>query len=166
MKKNKQIVLFLLYAVVFLAVIGLQTYAMKGMDMRQHVNIYTIIIAVAGGLLFYLLMRGEKNVLEITAEKVQKTSETDKLAETSRAQTSESPTKPVPKEVYIEATKNYSLTTREREIGFLILSGYSNARIAEELFISEATVKKHVSHIYEKTGVQSRKEFKGLFAEW
>lgn len=150
MKKSKQLVLFLLYAVVFLAVIGLQTYALKDIDMRQRVNVYTLIIAAVGGLLFYLLMRGDRDA----SEKLQ-----------GQTQTTELQAKPVSKEVYIEAAKNYGLTVREREIGFLILSGYSNARIAEELFISEATVKKHASHIYEKTQVQSRKEFRNLFTE-
>lgn len=31
---------------------------------------------------------------------------------------------------------------------------------AEELFIAETTVKKHVTHIYEKCGVSGRKEWK------
>ena len=32
--------------------------------------------------------------------------------------------------------------------------------IAEELFIAETTVKKHVTHVYEKCGVSGRKELK------
>ena len=54
----------------------------------------------------------------------------------------------------------FNLTKIEIEIGFLILNGYSNARVSEELFISEATVKKHLSHLYEKTNYTGRKEFK------
>ena len=45
----------------------------------------------------------------------------------------------------------------------MIVSGFSNAKIAEELYISESTVKKHASHIYEKVGVAGRKEFKEMF---
>lgn len=51
-----------------------------------------------------------------------------------------------------------NLTKREHQIVNLIQKGLSNREIAEELFISETTVKKHVSNIFEKTGVSSRKE--------
>lgn len=54
--------------------------------------------------------------------------------------------------------ENYKLTKREKEIVKLIQSGKSNSDIASELFISETTVKKHVSNIFEKTGVKKREE--------
>lgn len=54
--------------------------------------------------------------------------------------------------------KMYSLTKRETEITQLIIQGKSNAEIAGELFISETTVKKHVSNIFEKTGIGRREE--------
>ncbi len=49
---------------------------------------------------------------------------------------------------------------REREVGVLQLlaRGYTNARMAKELFIGEQTVKNHVSRIYAKLGVCSRAE--------
>lgn len=50
------------------------------------------------------------------------------------------------------------LTKRETEIAQLILQGKSNAEIGKELFISETTVKKHVSNIFEKTDVSRREE--------
>ena len=40
----------------------------------------------------------------------------------------------------------------------LAARGLSNARIAEELHISEATVKRHLANVYEKIGVHSRNE--------
>lgn len=52
----------------------------------------------------------------------------------------------------------YRLTGRETEITQLVIQGKSNAEIAGELFISETTVKKHVSNIFEKTGVNRREE--------
>lgn len=52
----------------------------------------------------------------------------------------------------------YALTRRETEITQLIIQGKSNAMIAGELFISETTVKKHVSNIFDKTGVSRREE--------
>lgn len=54
------------------------------------------------------------------------------------------------------------LSERELEVAWLLYRGYTNRQIGEELFIAETTVKKHVSHIYEKLDVGSRKEFKAL----
>ena len=51
-----------------------------------------------------------------------------------------------------------ALSERETEVVVLAARGLSNARIAEELFISEATVKRHLANIYEKIGVRSRNE--------
>lgn len=53
-----------------------------------------------------------------------------------------------------------SLSNRELEVAWLIYRGYTNIQIAEELYISETTVKKHASHIYEKLEVTGRKEYK------
>lgn len=52
------------------------------------------------------------------------------------------------------------LSSRERQVAQLIRRGLSNREIGEELYISEATVKKHVSHIFEKLGIDSRKDLK------
>jgi DNA-binding NarL/FixJ family response regulator len=48
------------------------------------------------------------------------------------------------------------LTTREREILRLIAGGLSNGEIAQELFISETTVKTHVTHILQKLDLRDR----------
>lgn len=50
------------------------------------------------------------------------------------------------------------LSTREKEILRAIASGKSNNEIATNSFISEGTVRKHVSNIFEKIGVSSRTE--------
>jgi DNA-binding CsgD family transcriptional regulator len=50
------------------------------------------------------------------------------------------------------------LSRREREVIDLILAGKSNAQIKDALFISVATVKKHVSNIFLKLDVNSRSQ--------
>lgn len=51
-----------------------------------------------------------------------------------------------------------AVSPREREVVALILSGETNAAIADRLFISESTVKKHVNSIFRKLGISSRWE--------
>ncbi|GGZ39682.1 DNA-binding response regulator [Streptomyces inusitatus] len=48
------------------------------------------------------------------------------------------------------------LSAREREVLELVARGTSNREIARELFISEATVKTHLTHLYGKLGVKDR----------
>ena len=51
-----------------------------------------------------------------------------------------------------------ALSERETEVVVLAARGFSNARIAEELHVAEATVKRHLANVYEKIGVHSRSE--------
>ena len=52
----------------------------------------------------------------------------------------------------------HPLTAREFEVARLIAQGHTNARIAEELFVSPKTVSAHVEHILAKLGVGRRAE--------
>lgn len=54
--------------------------------------------------------------------------------------------------------EHYHLTNREVEIIRYICRGYNNQEIASSLCIAETTVKKHVSHIFEKTHVKNRNQ--------
>ena len=59
--------------------------------------------------------------------------------------------------------KTYGLTPRELEVVGCIVEGCSNRDIAKQLSISEETVKRHLSNIFDKTGVSTRLEL-ALFA--
>ena len=55
-----------------------------------------------------------------------------------------------------ERSPRSSLTPRELEVLQLVATGSSNREIGQELMLSEATVKSHLVHIYDKLGVRSR----------
>ena len=54
--------------------------------------------------------------------------------------------------------RQYKLTKREKEILKLVIAGNSNADIAEQLFISAATVRVHQHTAFQKVGVSSQTE--------
>ena len=49
-----------------------------------------------------------------------------------------------------------ALSEREVEVLKLMIKGNSNPIIANELCVTEATIKAHISHIFEKLRVQNR----------
>ncbi len=59
--------------------------------------------------------------------------------------------------------KTYGLTPRELEVVGCIVEGCSNRDIARQFSLSEETVKRHLSNIFDKTGVSTRLEL-ALFA--
>jgi DNA-binding NarL/FixJ family response regulator len=58
------------------------------------------------------------------------------------------------------------LTPKEREVLRLVSAGRTNAEIAAALFVSGATVKTHLAHIYEKLGVRGRYEALSRAVAW
>lgn len=54
--------------------------------------------------------------------------------------------------------EKHRLTPREREVFFLLAQGRTRSFITEELVLSDSTVKTHISHIYAKLGIKSRRE--------
>ncbi|MEV8330974.1 response regulator transcription factor [Streptomyces niveus] len=69
----------------------------------------------------------------------------NRLLATARA-TSSAPKEPLPRDI----------TPREREVLTLIGQGLPNRAIAEQLFISEATVKTHINNLFAKAAIRDR----------
>ncbi len=58
-----------------------------------------------------------------------------------------------------------SFSHRERQVLTFVSQGLTNAQIADELFLSESTIKSHLSSAFAKFGVRSRREAAALFLE-
>lgn len=58
-----------------------------------------------------------------------------------------------------------ALSTREKQILGLVVMGYMNSQIAEQLFLAESTVKSHLSSAFGKLGVRSRNEAVSLILD-
>ena len=50
------------------------------------------------------------------------------------------------------------LSDREKQVVQLVVQGYRNREIGQELFISDQTVKNHLRNIFDKLGVSDRLE--------
>ncbi len=55
---------------------------------------------------------------------------------------------------------------REIHVALKVLEGRTNKEIAAQLYISEATVKKHVQNIFRKCGAADRADFHRLYLSW
>ena len=142
MKKSRLFLLVVLYCVVCFGTIWLQWVSIQSPKMKIMVNLGTFFMAIlALGMVFF-----QNKNMKITNEPLN-----NSILETTKLPS---------KELYLIYAEYYQFTKREKEIGFMVLNGYSNAMLSEELYISEATVKKHLSHIYEKTKTKRRSEFK------
>ena len=69
----------------------------------------------------------------------------------------------MPQEVRAARKKTFGLTPRELEIVSVIVAGYTNKEAAQKFSISEETVKRHLTNIFDKLGVSNRLEL-ALFA--
>ena len=136
MKKHRMILLLILYILVLTFTIVMEYISILNQGQRLLVNASTFAMALA---------TGKENFF-------QDSKKYDIIYEE---------TKGVPdKQQFLSFAAKHELTRRETEIGFLLLNDYTNLQISEELFIAETTVKKHLTHIYEKTKTDGRKAFK------
>lgn len=62
-------------------------------------------------------------------------------------------------EAFEAAASRWGLTNREREVALLLVQGLSVRQMAEASFVSEATIKTHLVHLYRKSGASNRVSF-------
>lgn len=152
MKRTRIVLLVIIYAVVFFFTLVMEWIGVADTAMKVAVNLGTLAMAALGGTLCYLIYQREQ-ADQARQEKMN-------AGESGMPEEKREEEHVIDKETYLAFARSHELTRRETEIGLLVVHGYSNQKIAEELYISEATVKKHLTHIYEKTGAGGRKELK------
>ena len=57
-------------------------------------------------------------------------------------------------------------SSRECHVALKLMEGISNKEIAQQLYISEATVKKHIQNMFKKCNATDRQNFLTLYLEW
>lgn len=102
-----------------------------------------ILAALEAGALGYLLKDSPEQTLH------------DAIVATARGQRTLSPEVAAQLAARIGAPQ-VALSAREREILGALATGESNRQLAARFFVSEATIKTHLIHIYQKLGVDNR----------
>ena len=157
----------LLYVLLVAGVLLVNMRVLPGSTQRLMVNLEVLIFAVPAFLI--LTFRIHRAETDKTAQgSAGRGSTAGQGRNTAEGQSKELPDMLQPcgvsvscnPDIFAERLENSGLSGREREVAWLLYRGYTNRQIGEELYIAETTVKKHVSHIYEKLQVQSRKEFR------
>ena len=165
MKKHRMILLLILYILVLTFTIVMEYISILNQGQRLLVNASTFAMALVSGFLFWVILHNKTE--EKSGQRAHRKEAEDATGKENFFQDSKKydiiyeETKGVPdKQQFLSFAAKHELTRRETEIGFLLLNDYTNLQISEELFIAETTVKKHLTHIYEKTKTDGRKAFK------
>ncbi len=129
------------YAVILISLLYIQIHYINGELEKKYAVILACMISIPSFALLIAYLR-----LQIKSD----------LSQSSKEIENENK---ITFEVFCNLSIFSVLSKREMEVAWLVYLGYSNQKIGDELFISITTVKKHISHIYEKTGFQGRKDF-------
>lgn len=140
------------YIIILTVLLIIQFCTIQGQVPRLAANLTALILVIPGILLvkLYLSALGKEEVPESGEESSGAEAEQEKSSRKKQQD-------------FYDEMKKKGLSPREQEVAWLIYRGYSNLEIAEELYISETTVKKHATHIYEKLEVSGRKELKSAY---
>lgn len=146
MKKIRIVLLAVIYALLLFFTLVMEWVSIREPARRAAVNLGTLGMAAVGCALLVFVYRGG-----------------EKEEQSERADDGKTKERMFDKARYLDFAAERGFTRRETEVGLMVANGFSNLRIAEELFISETTVKKHITHIYEKSGISGRRDFAAFF---
>jgi DNA-binding NarL/FixJ family response regulator len=111
----------------------------------------TVLEAIDAGAAGYLLKDGDMEDI-LRAVRAANQGESPLAPRAAQAILSARPTRQLP-----------ALSTREREVVDLVISGLRNREIADRMGITEKTVKTHLTHVYQRLGVSTRREMVDAF---
>lgn len=163
-KRALRYLLELGYVLLLTAMLLYQAGAFGGRRNWAFASLGTLALGVALAVVFVLYMRVNDQIRSEGGKHQQREQERSGTARQGEQEEIGAVENRSYEEIYtdfLRACEGRGLSERELEVAWLLYRGRTNRQIGEELFIAETTVKKHVSHIYEKMGVCSRKEFRG-----
>jgi DNA-binding NarL/FixJ family response regulator len=132
----------------FLAKVRLLAPHLRAIVLSSHADPHNIDAALAAGAAAYVVKTTHPD--DLAAAVRQSFNHSVYLAAARPASPAVSPVKP--------DENKAGLTRREREILGLVAEGHSNAQLARMLWVTEQTVKFHLSNIYRKLEVSNRTE--------
>lgn len=148
MKRFLKPVLGALYGILVISILLVQLDAIGDSQGRWIALVEMLLLAVPLVIISLLYLRLEERLAkENTSSEEERQQKKKELSVTERY------------EFFLTCMSGYDLSERELEVAWFLYCGYTNRQIGEKLFIAETTVKKHVTHIYEKTGAAGRKDF-------
>jgi DNA-binding NarL/FixJ family response regulator len=125
--------------------------AIKVVALSSFAERRTVLEAIDAGAAGYLLKDGDMDDI-LRAVRAANQGESPLAPRAAQAILSARPARQLP-----------ALSTREREVVDLVISGLRNREIADRMGITEKTVKTHLTHVYQRLGVSTRREMIDAF---
>jgi DNA-binding NarL/FixJ family response regulator len=125
--------------------------AIKVVALSSFAERRTVLEAIDAGAAGYLLKDGDMDDI-LRAVRAANQGESPLAPRAAQALLSARPARQLP-----------ALSTREREVVDLVISGLRNREIADRMGITEKTVKTHLTHVYQRLGVSTRREMIDAF---
>lgn len=146
---KKQLLKFLLgivYIGIIVALLMAHIQLISGQMQRIMAMIETLLLVIPAVIVLYLYVKVKESESKGNGKDRQSEQEAEVIVSSY--------------EQLVELVRPYELSNRELEVTWLLYKGYTNRQIAQELFVTENTIKKHASHVYEKMQVSGRKELR------